>query len=102
MKTDMAEMFLGAVHVDRFRGDIHVSTPDRRAGRRQVLSEITLQTAVPLQLVLMLWGADLVAVRNVGVDDRNAAHDHAHQASVIDLGKLVIETVKHGIRWHSG
>src|SRR3954470_6602552 len=50
--TDMLEMLLGAVHVDRPRSDVHVTTPDSRFVRRYMLLEIFSKSIIPAKLVL--------------------------------------------------
>src|SRR5262245_35446350 len=98
MKANVPQMLLRTVYINRFRRDIHIAAPESRPILREVSGKIVFQASVPFQLVLMLRSAQLVAVWDIRIDDRNAAKDNSHQTHIIDFWKLIIESVEHLIR----
>src|SRR6478672_7013696 len=52
--ADVFEMLLGAVHVDRPRSNVHVTTPNSRFVWRHMLLEILSKSIIPAKLVLIL------------------------------------------------
>ena len=101
VKTDVLEVFFGAVNVDRFGCDVHIAAPQCRLFGRQVFCEVTTKPGIPLKLVFVLRGAELESVRHIRIDNRNSAHNDSHQTSVIDLRPLIVKSVENGLGRHT-
>src|SRR5207249_12077065 len=62
-----------------------------------MLRKVSLQSRIPFQLVFMPGRTDLIPIGHVCIDDGDAPYSDTHQARVVNLWQLIVESVEDAV-----